>query len=161
MEGDAGNTGDAALAHGFANDRESLLADFVVRRNEIAVIEIDRINVRFWHETFYIDRVAAFDLDRGQFLVAHRDVVAFADFVAFDPVLAVDDFPCFTIHILLFEPMPRLAIQKVEGDFVLVAGGGEQGHRTRNKRQLEVTFPICTWRHDDLFTQREESKMAV
>jgi hypothetical protein len=119
MEYDAGNAGDPALAHGFANDRESLLADFVVRSNETAVIEIDRINVRFWHETFYIDRVAAIDLERSQFLVTNRDVVAFADFVAFDAVLAVDDLPCFTIHILLFEPMTRLAIQKVEGDFLL------------------------------------------
>jgi hypothetical protein len=36
--------------------------------------------------------------------------------------------------------MPGRAIQKVEGNFFLVAGRGEQFNGARDKRQLEVTL---------------------
>jgi hypothetical protein len=78
--------------------------------------------------------MGAFDFDRGQFLVANDDVIALCDFIAFDPVIAIDDPSRFTIDVLLFEPMPSRAIQKVEGDFFLVACRREQLNRTRDKR---------------------------
>jgi hypothetical protein len=142
MQRYAGNTGDAALAHRFANDPEGLLSNLVVGDNKIRLIEIDRVDLRSCHEFFYIDRVGAFDIDRGQFLVAYDDVIALCDFIAFDPVIAIDDPSRFIIDILLFEPVPGRALQKVEGNFFLVAGRGEQFNGTRDKRQLEVTFPI-------------------
>ena len=88
------------------------------------LVEIDRVRLRPCNEIFYVDRVGAFNFDRGKFRVAHGHVVALADFITFDPVLAVDDRASFRIHILLFEPVSGRAVQKVEGDLLPVAGGG-------------------------------------
>src|SRR5712671_4684791 len=71
----------------------ALLSDFAVRHDVVGAVEVDLVDLLARHELVDLD--CAFALDRNGFKLFRRDleVLAFADFVTFDDVGALDSSP--------------------------------------------------------------------
>ena len=87
------NSGDGAhigRVHRIANDGKSLLANFVVRDEEMRrVVPNPSYGIR-GNKFIAVDRPCAFEGDGIELLVLKRDVFALAPLVAFDLIFIVD-----------------------------------------------------------------------
>jgi hypothetical protein len=63
IEHDARDRTRVRFHHGFANDREGLLAHLVVRHQGMRRVVPDPAYRIGWHETVYVDRAGAFERD--------------------------------------------------------------------------------------------------
>ena len=142
-------------AHRLADDGEGLGADLVVRRDVVAIVEIDRIDLGSRRETLDVDRVAALDFDLVQLFVGDGDVIALGDLIALDALVALDDVAGFGVDILLLEAIAGLGVQHVEGNLLGRARGGEKRDGTGDERELQIALPVRPRRHDKLQTQRD------
>jgi hypothetical protein len=77
------------------------------------------------------------------------DVLPFADFVA--DVGRIDLISRLRIHLAVSDAVAGLFVDLIEADFLSLAARGEQSNRTRDKRELQVAFPIGTRGHGGRF----------
>src|SRR5205814_4354382 len=66
-----------------------------------------------------------------------------------DDVVRFDLAPGLGVDLLVLDPIAGLLVQLVEADLFAFRGGWKQRDRTRDKRQLEVTFPVRTRGHEN------------
>ena len=70
--------------HGFADNREGLLAHLVVRYQVMRLVVPDPADRIGWHETVDVDGAGAFERDSIKFLVLEHHVLASLALIAFD-----------------------------------------------------------------------------
>ena len=87
-EDDLAERHHAFLADGLADDGERLLADVAVGHDVIRVVEIELVDFLFRHELVDLDDALALDRDRLELLGVELDILALADLVALDDVVA-------------------------------------------------------------------------
>src|SRR6267378_1467914 len=130
----------AFLLDCFTNHRESLPADLALGGDIVRSVPIELIDLVPGHELIDLDRVRAPDLNGLQFIVIYLDAVALVDFVALDDVL-------LTIKLAVSNPVSSLPVDLMKSDLLPLRDRREQLNRTRDKRQLEIAFPISARSH--------------
>jgi len=140
------------LANGLSDHGESLLADFAVRHDVVWIVEVEFVDFFARHERVDVDGALA--LDRYGFELFRLDfqVFAFADFVPFDDVGALDLVAGISINLAILDPIAGLLVKLVKADLLSLTGRREQSDRARDEGQLEIAFPIGARGHDLLRT---------
>ncbi len=126
---DARQADEFFVAHGFADDGESLLRNLVVGHQVIGFIEVKAIDLGNRHEGFDVDRMRAFQRDLVEFVVLQLDVLVGLDLVALDPIFLVDRLAAFGVDDQIAHPVAGLLVDDVEPDAIARAGGGVERHR--------------------------------
>jgi hypothetical protein len=90
----------------------------------------------------------ALHLDGFELVVVDFDVHALVDFVAPALVLGFDRLARPFVDQLLAQTVAGLLVDLPKRDALGRGSGGTERDRTRDERELEITFPICTRRHD-------------
>src|SRR5262249_55892100 len=104
-------------------------------------------DLRLRHELVDLDGARALDGDGLELLGLELDILALADFVAFDDVGRVDILLGLRVHFAVFDAVAGVLIDLMKADFFALAARGKQRDRTRDERQFEVAFPIRTRGH--------------
>ena len=90
----------------------------------------------------------ALHLNGFELVVVDLDVHALVDFVAPTLVLGLDRLARLLVDQLLTQTVTRLLVDLPKRDALGRGRGGTERDRTRDERELEITLPICTRRHD-------------
>src|SRR5262249_19785507 len=140
------------LADGLADHRKGLLSDFAIRNDKVWVAQIEFVDLRLRYELINFDDAFAVDGDGLKLLWFKLDVLAFCDLVAFDDVATVHFFPGFCVDFPVADTIAGFPIKLVEADLFPLGRRREQRDRTRDERQLKITFPIRARGHELLLT---------
>src|SRR5262249_32615428 len=103
--------------NGVSDDGESLLTNRAIRGKVVRRVDVTLIDFIFWNELVDINGPRALDLNGLYFLILNDHVLALGDLVAAHRVLPRDDLASFRIDVLLFQPVPRFAINPIETHF--------------------------------------------
>src|SRR5262249_24667458 len=129
---------------------ETLLPPLAVRHDVVGVVQIELVDFLLGYELVDVNHSLALDGDRLELLRSDFEVFALAGLVALDDVLLLDFLAGFDIDLAVFDPVAGLLVDLMEADFFPLRRRREQGDGTGDKRQFEVTLPVCTRRHDKL-----------
>ena len=138
---------DLLVAHGVPDDRESLLADALARRDVIGRVVVARVDLGAGHEFVDVDRMRALDLDLVELVVVDEQVRILGDGVALGLVLVLDHVPGFGVDELPLHFVAGLAIDGVERNARRGAGGGIEVDSAGDEGKLEIAFPVGSWGH--------------
>jgi hypothetical protein len=98
--------------------------------------------------------VLALDSDGFEFFRVEFDVLALTQLVAFDDVVLRHLVASLGINLAIPDAVAGFLVELVEADLFAFGCGWEQCDRTRNERQLEITFPVCTRGHGTLLRKQ-------
>ncbi len=89
------------------------------------------------------------------------DILTLADLIALDDVLRRHLIASFSIDLAIPDPVTGLFVELMEADLLAFGRGWEQRDRTRNERQLQITFRIRTgWGHGISATQQNTANLV-
>ena len=146
-EDHAGNARLALVAHGVADDGESLLGDLVVRGDVVGRLEIALVDLLARHEALDVDRVGALDLDRVELLVLDEDVGALADLVALDLLVVLDRLARLGSMYWRFTRLPvsRLRVGSGHGRRSLLPDTGRPRRRRGTASSIPSSLRAAPW----------------
>src|SRR5690606_1405244 len=142
-----GNAHCIRRCHGFADDGEGLLADFVVRHEVVRLVvpyPLDRIG---GHELLDVDRARAFEADGLQLFILEGHIFAFGRLVTLYLVLFTKRLASFGIHIAAFNAVTGYAVAGVEANLLPLRGRWRERDRTGHEREFQISLPVRTRRH--------------
>src|SRR5262249_15277186 len=135
------------LCDGVPNDGERFLTHRPVRGYVVGRVDVPLIDLIFWNELVDVDGAGALDLNGFYFLILDKHVLALGDLVAAHRVLPRDDLASLRIDVLLFQPVPRFAINPIETHFFAERGGRIERNGARDQRKPKIALPVRTRRH--------------
>ncbi len=133
----------------------------VVGHQVVGFVVPDPLDSVGGNELVDVDCAGAFQPHRLELFVLDDDVASLIGLIALYFVLVGHWLAGFRVDVSAANPVPRIAVDRMEVHLLTLGGGRRQGHGTGDEGELEVTFPVGARRHSHTPDRAKETRNPV